>query len=110
MKPYLLLPIILFFSQSCQSPTNVKNQQQAIIQSYIEAYNNFDVPGMLEVLSDSVYFENRAGGEVTHQFTGKSSFQEQAEAALAYFSERKQEIIKWHFEDGKVSIIRKYSD
>ena len=45
-----------------------------IIHDYVNAYNNFDVPGMIRHLSDSVVFQNVSGGEVTLELPGKEAF------------------------------------
>ncbi len=67
------------------------NQQQAI-QNYIDAYNAFNVDGMLKLLSPDVRFENWAGGHLTAQASGMEEFRQLAEQAKSMFSEREQRI------------------
>ncbi|GEN75332.1 nuclear transport factor 2 family protein [Chryseobacterium hagamense] len=66
----------------------------AAIENYIGAYNRFDVSGMCRQLSDGIIFENISGGNVEMNITGIENFKKQAEAAVAYFSERHQKIEK----------------
>ena len=67
-------------------------QQEQIIQHYIESYNNFNVEGMLKDLDEHIQFENISGGEITLSINGLSAFREQAEKAKAFFSFRQQTI------------------
>ncbi len=65
---------------------------QIIIENYIEAYNNFDVDGMLLHMHPEVVFENIANGEVTLEVKGIENFRAQAEEAKRYFTKREQKI------------------
>ncbi|GHA72534.1 nuclear transport factor 2 family protein [Pontibacter akesuensis] len=71
---------------------NQEERKRQIIQNYIQAYNAFDVAGMIQDLHPNVIFENRAGGEVTFRTEGISAFRKQAEQAKTYFTERKQQL------------------
>ncbi|MCI4671282.1 MAG: nuclear transport factor 2 family protein [Bacteroidia bacterium] len=72
-------------------------KQKSIIQSYVLAYNNFDVAGMCENLHEEVVFENISAGEVNLRTDGLQAFREQAEKAKVYFAEREQQIEEWEF-------------
>ena len=74
-----------------------KAQQQAIIENYIQAYNNLDVDGMLTDLHEELVFQNISGGELNLKTEGKTAFREQAEMAKHYFSARRQTITAWEF-------------
>ncbi|MEL6836505.1 MAG: nuclear transport factor 2 family protein [Bacteroidota bacterium] len=74
-----------------------KAEQRAIIEKYVEAYNRFDISGMLRDLHEEVVFQNISGGEVNLKTEGKTAFREQAEAAKHYFSERRQTITNWEY-------------
>lgn len=87
----------------------MKEQQQRIIQNYIDAYNNFDVDGMATDLDETVVFENVSNGNVDLRTEGLQAFVQQAEAAKAYFTERQQRIESWSFEDTTISIEIAYS-
>ncbi|MFM9951158.1 MAG: nuclear transport factor 2 family protein [Saprospiraceae bacterium] len=87
-----------------------KKQQQAIVESYIQAYNAFDVEGMLLNLHDEVVFRNISNGEVTLETRGKTAFAQQAQLAVGYFLERKQTITNIQFpEEDAVDVAIDYS-
>lgn len=75
-----------------------------MITAYIEAYNRFDVEGMLQHLHEHVVFHNIANGEVQLTIAGKENFRQQAEQAKAWFSEREQRITQWAVADDQVEI------
>ena len=102
----IILVFVLTWMLSCQPmpESNSQEKQQALIEAYIQAYNQFDVEGMTQNLHDQVVFQNVSQGEVDMNLEGKEAFQTQAEAAKAYFSERKQTITSWDFQDNQVTI------
>lgn len=63
-----------------------------IVGDYIEAYNRFDVEGMLANADSEITFENISNGEVTLRTSGIEEFRKQAEKSKRFFVERKQEI------------------
>ena len=68
------------------------NVQEQVIQKYIDAYNAFDVDGMLKLLSPDVRFENWSGAHLTTEASGIAEFRRLAEQAKTIFSEREQRI------------------
>ncbi len=94
--------LILLGSSSCQNEK--QDQQKHLIEYYIQSYNKFDVKGMLHDLSETVVFENSTNGQVDLTTNGIEEFKAQAETALQYFSQRKQTITSWDFQDDKVII------
>jgi ketosteroid isomerase-like protein len=80
-----------------------------IVLAYIEAYNRFDVDGMVADLHDEVVFRNIANSEVNLTTTGKESFRQQAEQAKQYFSEREQRVTDWQVADNRVEILIDYT-
>lgn len=70
----------------------IQQRQREIILSYINAYNHFDVPGMLTHLDKAIVFENIADGKVNLRTEGIDAFRQQAEAATQYFTKRTQTI------------------
>lgn len=86
----------------------MRAQQQALIERYIQAYNQFDVAGMVENLHPEILFENIAEDKVTLSLQGLPAFRKQAEAALAFFSSRQQQITNWHFDEEKIRIDISY--
>ena len=51
-------------------------EQKAVIEGYIAAYNSFDVEAMLAFIHPEVVFKNVAKGEVTATATGIDEFLE----------------------------------
>lgn len=84
------------------------NKQQEIILSYITAYNNFDIPGMLENLHPEVKFENVTNGQVTLNIIGLKAFEQQALQAKTLFKERNQKVTDWSFNQNKVQVTIDY--
>lgn len=64
-----------------------------VVQRYIVAYNQKDVDGMMDCLSDQVTFQNIADGEVTATATGRREFQELASLGTQLFESRTQEVV-----------------
>jgi len=79
-----------------------QSQQQAIVESYVRAYNAFDVDGMLLHLHDEVVFRNISNGEINLETRSKIAFSEQAQLAAGYFTERKQTIVNIQFPEDQV--------
>ncbi|GAB2699127.1 hypothetical protein GCM10011495_14540 [Hymenobacter frigidus] len=79
-----------------------------VVTVYIEAYNRFDVDGMLAPLHEKVVFRNIANGEVNLTTTGKGDFRGQAEQATRYFSEREQRVTHWQLADNRVEVAIDY--
>ncbi|MCU0468202.1 MAG: nuclear transport factor 2 family protein [Arcicella sp.] len=69
-----------------------EKQKLVIIQSYIEAYNNFDTEGMIKDLHENIVFKNIANQEVNLTTVGKAEFKNQANQAKQFFKSRKQTI------------------
>lgn len=65
---------------------------EEIIQAYLTAYNAKDVPAMLALLDEAIFFENvsNASGITTTQ--SKSEFETLALQSLHFFSERRQSV------------------
>jgi hypothetical protein len=84
-------------------------QRERIISNYINAYNNFDVDGMLTDLDQSVKFVNISSGEVNMTLTGLSAFKEQAIQAKDLFSIREQTIKSFKHADDQSEIEIAYS-
>jgi len=74
-------------------------QAEKLVDSYIEAYNGFDVPGMLACLHPDVQFEHSTNGDVTVRLDGRAAFEGQATRAAAWFSERTQRVTAFRWQD-----------
>lgn len=82
-------------------------EKKALIQTYLDAYNAFDVDAMMEVLHDDVTFENIAGDAVTARADGRDEFRALAEKSAEMFAEREQVIQEIEIDgDGAVAQIR----
>ena len=81
-------------------------QAEKLVDSYIEAYNGFDVPSMLACLHPDVQFEHSTNGDVTVRLDGKAAFEAQATRAAAWFSERTQHVtgFRWQDEQAEAAI------
>lgn len=67
--------------------------REKIIRDYVEAYNRFDVEGMMQNMDDNIVFDNVSDGEVNLSVMGITAFKDQAQAAITYFTKRKQTIL-----------------
>ncbi|MEM9832288.1 MAG: nuclear transport factor 2 family protein [Bacteroidota bacterium] len=81
---------------------------KAIINDYVEAYNNFDVSSMVKHLSDDVVFQNVSQGEVTMELKGIKAFKTQAEQATKLFKSRKQTINHIQITDSTAEVAIDY--
>lgn len=81
----------------------------AAIERYINAYNNFDVEGMLTVLHPEIEFKNITAGEVTLCIQGLAAFKSQAETVLPFFSSRKQTITGVQNDDEQTEVLIAYN-
>lgn len=79
---------------------------QKIIENYIDAYNSFDIDGMLSDMDDDIKFENISNGEVNLVTNGLEELRSQAEQAKQLFKERRQKIkdIKFNADQVEVQI------
>lgn len=68
--------------------------REALIQAYIDAYNGFDVEGMLVALTDDVRFEHHSGGELSVATDGKADFEKLARVGAALFASRRQSLLE----------------
>lgn len=87
----------------------MSDHQKELILQYIDAYNNFDVAGMLQGLHDEIEFINISNDQINLQLNGIRAFQSQAEQAKDYFTERRQTITNWNFESNHTAIDVEYS-
>ncbi len=66
--------------------------KQALINRYLQAYNAFDIEGMIRTVSDNIEFENISQGEVNAYSKGVHEFRELAEQGQFLFTSREQSI------------------
>ncbi|NVK65030.1 MAG: nuclear transport factor 2 family protein [Flavobacteriales bacterium] len=82
----------------------MKEQQKIMVEKYVKSYNDFDIKGMIENLSEDIVFKNVSNGNVDFRTEGIAEFKKQAESAKQYFSQRKQTIETWNFSEPKITI------
>lgn len=83
---------INIFRLPFETTMDLQQQRESIIHRYIDAYNRFDVEGMLRDFHPTIVFENVAGGEVNMTLEGIDAFRQQAEDAVQVFSDREQRV------------------
>ncbi|MGD8765493.1 MAG: nuclear transport factor 2 family protein [Desulfobacteraceae bacterium] len=74
-----------------------EEEQKMIIQSYIAAYNSFDIDGMVALVHQEVVFKNIADAGVNAEATGAEQFRELAVESKAIFSSRHQKATNFKF-------------
>lgn len=67
-----------------------EKSKNELIDSYLHAYNNFDIEGMLKLLHEEINFHNISGEEVTVSTAGKQEFFKLADMSRNFFSSREQ--------------------
>jgi len=70
----------------------VDKKNKALINRYVQAYNAFDIEGMIKTVSDNIEFENISQGEVNAYSKGVHEFRELAEQGQFLFTSREQSI------------------
>lgn len=82
--------------------------REEIVENYIAGYNEMDISRMVKDLHESVVFKNVSNGEVDLEINGLESFKQQAQDAIALFSERKQTITAIRHQNGAVEADLSY--
>ncbi|MFB9328869.1 nuclear transport factor 2 family protein [Paenibacillus aurantiacus] len=70
---------------------------KTIIERYLEAYNAFDIEGMLDLLHEGIVFRNVVSGEANMETQGIRDFRKLAEQSAALFASRCQQAL--HYRD-----------
>jgi steroid delta-isomerase-like uncharacterized protein len=76
------------------------DEKRALIRRYLDAYNAFDVDGMVETLHPDVEIKNVSDGEVSAAASGVEEFRAMAEKAAELFASRRQTVTAFETEDG----------
>ncbi|MEK3722831.1 nuclear transport factor 2 family protein [Paenibacillus sp. FSL H8-0034] len=84
------------------------SETKEIIDYYIEAYNSFDVLGMIKLLHKDILFRNFSNGEVNMETNGIQEFRELAEKSTKIFTSRRQTIIDCSAIDDKIEAMIDY--
>ena len=72
--------------------------RKTVIEHYLAAYNNFDIEGMLAVLTPGVRFENASGDAVNAEASGIDAFRSLAEQGRQMFTARQQRLTSLEFD------------
>ena len=80
------------------------NEIKSLIQGYLNAYNFFDVDGMLLYLHKDIEFRNISNGVVDVETKGINQFRQLAEQSKKIFSHRLQTINNYSLNDDKVEV------
>ncbi|MFS0556551.1 nuclear transport factor 2 family protein [Brevibacillus sp. 179-C9.3 HS] len=75
-----------------------------IIENYVQAYNSFDVDGIVKRLHTDIVFRNFSNGELDTETRGIEAFRELAEKSANMFSSRRQVMIDYKAMDDKVEV------
>ncbi|HOO63299.1 MAG TPA: nuclear transport factor 2 family protein [Synergistaceae bacterium] len=70
-----------------------RREKERMIEKYVEAYNTFDVEGMMNLLHPDVLFCNLFRERITVATRGKTEFRSLAEHGATLFRSRKQEVL-----------------
>lgn len=82
--------------------TMISKETKEIIDNYVEAYNSFDVVGIVKLLHKDILFRNFSNGEINTETRGVQDFRELAEKSSKIFSSRRLAIIDYSAVDDKV--------
>lgn len=77
-----------------------EDEKRTLIRRYLDAYNAFDVDGMVETLHPDVEIKNVSDGEVSAAATGVDEFRAMAEKAAELFASRRQTVTAFETGDG----------
>ena len=81
-----------------------EDNKQSLIERYLEAYNTFDIEGMMSVIHPDIEFKNVNGGEVNATASGADEFRKLAEQSKGLFTMRKQTITSFETKDDQAFI------
>jgi ketosteroid isomerase-like protein len=76
-----------------------QQEMKNIIEEYIEAYNTFDIDGMLSVMHQDIEFQNISGGKINMSTKGLPELRQAAGQGKDLFESRCQKIISYRFKD-----------
>jgi len=80
------------------------DDQRALIDRYIAAYNALDIDEMMSTIHANVRFKNVSGGEVNATASGAAEFRQLAEQSKKLFSSRVQTVRAFESGDDRAVI------
>ncbi|WP_057762502.1 nuclear transport factor 2 family protein [Cytobacillus praedii] len=84
------------------------DETKQIIDYFVEAYNSFDVEGIVKLLHKEIMFRNFSNGEVDTETKGIQEFKELAENSSKIFASRRQTIVSYSAIDNNVEVQIQY--
>ena len=78
--------------------------RKALIERFLDAYNHFDVDGMVELVDSEIQFSNVSDGEVNAVTNGLDEFRSLAEQSATLFSSRKQTPVRFQMDNDTVNV------
>lgn len=84
------------------------HEKRQLVEAYVDAYNAFDVDGMMATLHPEIEFTNVLGDDVTARASGISAFREMAEQATQLFASRKQTLTSFKVSEEGATITVAY--
>ncbi|WP_053375961.1 nuclear transport factor 2 family protein [Paenibacillus sp. FJAT-27812] len=82
----------------------ITEESKQMIENYVEAYNSFQVEGMIKLLHKDILFRNFSNGEVNTETRGIEAFRELAEQSSKMLSSRRQTITNYSAVDDKIEV------
>lgn len=82
----------------------IPEEVKKMIENYVNAYNSFDVDGIIKLLHKDIQFKNFSNGELNTETKGTEAFRELAEKSSKIFSSRRQTITDYSAIDDKVEV------
>ena len=79
-------------------------EMKQVVDQYVQAYNTFDIDGMLSLMHEDIIFKIISGIRTNLSTKGKSEFVEIAEQAKEIFSSRCQKIRNYFFDSNKAVV------
>ncbi|GKS15027.1 hypothetical protein YDYSY3_60270 [Paenibacillus chitinolyticus] len=76
----------------------------SLVEKYVEAYNAFDIEGMLLLMQEAIVFRNISNGVVNAETKGKEAFRELAGQSQKLFSQRCQTITDYTVKGDRVEV------
>ncbi len=77
---------------------------KSVVVKYIDAYNRFDIPMILECMTENCVFENVSNSGNAVVCHGRSKIEKLAKQSMIVFSDRKQTIKNWIIGDNRVAV------
>ncbi|MBY0085584.1 nuclear transport factor 2 family protein [Brevibacillus brevis] len=77
---------------------------KGIVENYVQAYNSFDVEGIVRHLHTDIVFRNYSKGQLDTETKGIEAFRELAEKSAKIFSSRRQTILAYLVMDDKAEV------